>query len=133
MKLMKQKEAEAMMKQQFREDLESMSEQLQFAIKTLDEKQTNEMLLLEQKLQYNIEGIQKTVDAKFAKLAATVSAESSQSLAFNQYCQTNLDSMKKRVDEELGLFSAKLNPIDHGFGKVKRELHVLNQAVSHSI
>ena len=57
------------MKQQFREDIDCMSEQMKFGMQTLDTKITGMIELLEKRVQYNMDGMQKTLYTKFSNFA----------------------------------------------------------------
>lgn len=55
------------MKMQFREDIDSLSEQMKIAVEALDNKISGKLDLLEKRATYNMSGVQKTVEAKFLK------------------------------------------------------------------
>ncbi|TNV73927.1 hypothetical protein FGO68_gene13425 [Halteria grandinella] len=124
---MKNKEQDQKMKVQFREDIDSLSEQMKIAIEALDNKISGQLDLLEKRYNYNMDGVQKTVEAKFSKYTTQISKDMSQTNMFCQNTQQQIDMIAKKAEDLSHLVVQKLTPMENFITRVKNQVQILNQ------
>lgn len=129
MKLMKNKEQDAAAKQQFKEDIDQMSEQMKFGMQTMDAKLMSQLELLEKKIQYKYDGFVKGLETRFTTVMTKLTTDSDQCTTFCQTSQQQIDNLNHKTEEIWAVLNQKLLPMESILHRIKGQLLSLNSAV----